>query len=91
MQQITAKCPVAKKCGGCLYQGITYEEQLKKKQKQTESLLQKFGKVRPIIDMEEPCYYRNKVHSVFGRDRRGNIISGTYQAGTHYIVQMRNV
>ena len=87
MQQITAKCPVAKKCGGCLYQGITYEEQLKKKQKQTESLLQKFGKVRPIIDMEEPCYYRNKVHSVFGRDRRGNIISGTYQAGTHYIVQ----
>lgn len=87
MQQIKAKCPVAKKCGGCEYQGISYDEQLKKKQKQTESLLKKFGKVQPIIGMKVPCYYRNKVHSVFGRDRRGNIISGTYQAGTHYIVQ----
>ena len=87
MQQIKAKCPVAKKCGGCEYQGISYDEQLQKKQKQTEALLKKFGKVQSIIGMKVPCYYRNKVHSVFGRDRRGNIISGTYQAGTHYIVQ----
>ena len=29
-----AVCPHAKKCGGCQYQGISYEEQLKKKQKQ---------------------------------------------------------
>ena len=87
MQQIIAKCPVAKKCGGCEYQGISYDEQLKKKQKQTEALLKKFGKVQTVIGMKAPCYYRNKVHSVFGRDRRGNIISGTYQAGTHYIVQ----
>lgn len=78
---------MAKKCGGCEYQGISYDEQLKKKQKQTEALLKKFGKVQSIIGMKVPCYYRNKVHSVFGRDRRGNIISGTYQAGTHYIVQ----
>lgn len=57
MQQIKAKCPVAKKCGGCEYQGISYDEQLKKKQKQTESLLKKFGKVQPIIGMKVPCYY----------------------------------
>ena len=26
-------CKVAKKCGGCQYQGVPYKEQLKKKQK----------------------------------------------------------
>ena len=82
------KCSAAKKCGGCQFQGVPYQEQLKKKQKMVESLLGKYGKVEKIIDMKDPYYYRNKVHSAFGRDRKGNIISGTYQAGTHYIVQV---
>ena len=51
-----------------------------------EELLKKFGKVEPVIGMKNPCYYRNKVHSVFGRDRKGNIISGTYEANSHRIV-----
>ena len=88
MQKTEPKCPAAKKCGGCQYQGIPYADQLKKKQRQEEELLRKFGKVNKIIGMENPYYYRNKVHSAFGRDRRGNVISGTYQAGTHYIVQV---
>ena len=86
MQNKNIKCSVAKKCGGCQFQGVDYKEQLKKKQKMEEDLLKKFCKVNPIIGMDNPYYYRNKVHSVFGRDRKGNIISGTYQAGTHYIV-----
>ena len=36
--------------------------------------------------MKEPFYYRNKVHAVFDRDRRGNIISGTYEANSHRVV-----
>ena len=83
-------CKVAKKCGGCQYQGIAYAEQLKKKQKMEESLLKKFGKVEPIIGMENPYYYRNKVHAAFDRDRKGNIISGTYQASTHRVVPVEN-
>lgn len=86
MQDTKKKCAVSKKCGSCQYQGISYPEQLKKKQKMEETLFKKFCKVNPIIGMEAPYYYRNKVHSVFGRDRKGNVISGTYQAGTHYIV-----
>lgn len=81
-----AKCTVAKKCGGCQYQGTAYSEQLKRKQKQEEKLLKKFCKVDTIIGMESPYYYRNKVHSVFDRDRRGNVISGIYQSGTHHVV-----
>lgn len=83
-------CPVFKKCGGCQYQGMAYSEQLKKKQKQEESLLGKFCKVSPIIGMEQPFHYRNKIHRAFGRDRKGNIISGPYETGTHHIIPVEN-
>ena len=79
-------CKTAKKCGGCRYQGIPYEEQLKQKEKQVGKLLSKYGKISPIIGMEYPYYYRNKVHAVLGRDRKGNVISGIYEANTHRIV-----
>ena len=32
-------CPLAKKCGGCDYQGIAYEEQLKKKEQTVKKLM----------------------------------------------------
>ena len=83
-------CSVAKKCGGCQYQGVAYHEQLKKKQKMEEGLFKKFCKVEPIIGMKNPCNYRNKVQSVFGRDRKGNIISGTYEANSHRIVPVED-
>ena len=79
-----------KKCGGCQYQGVPYKEQLKKKQKMVNALLSKYGKVEPIIGMENPYYYRNKVHAVFDRDRKGNIVSGTYEAKTHRVVPVEN-
>lgn len=81
-------CPVYKKCGGCQFQGMPYQEQLKRKQKQVNKLLKPFGEVKPVIGMEQPYYYRNKVHAVFGRERNGAIISGTYQANTHKIVNI---
>lgn len=86
MENTEGKCPVSKKCGGCQYQGISYQEQLKKKQKLEEQLLGKYGRVNPIIGMKSPLYYRNKVHSVFDRDRKGNIISGTYEANSHRVI-----
>ena len=86
MEQKETVCSVAKKCGGCRYQGVPYQDQLRKKQKITEGLLKKFGKVEPIIGMEDPYYYRNKVHAAFGRDRKGNVISGIYEEKSHRIV-----
>lgn len=84
------KCNISKKCGGCQFQGIPYKEQLKKKQKKEQSLLGAYGKVCSIIGMENPYYYRNKVHAVFDRDRKGNIISGIYEEGTHRVVPVEN-
>ena len=79
-------CPVAKKCGGCQLQNLSYEEQLRYKQAKCIHLLGKFGKVSPILGMETPYHYRNKVQAAFALDRRGNIISGVYQAASHRVV-----
>ena len=84
------KCNISKKCGGCQFQGIPYKEQLKKKQKKEQSLLGAYGKVCSIIGMENPYYYRNKVHAVFDSDRKGNIISCIYEEGTHRVVPVEN-
>ncbi len=79
-------CTAAKKCGGCQYQGLTYPEQLLKKRRQTEKLLKKYGAVSPMIPMEDPFYYRNKVHRAFGTDRKGRAAFGTYKEHTHTII-----
>lgn len=83
-------CPVHKKCGGCRYQGVSYEEQLKVKEKMVGKLMGKFCKVYPIVGMENPYHYRNKVHAVFDRDRKGNIISGVYKEGTHQVIPVES-
>ncbi len=79
-------CPVHKKCGGCQLQNMTYQKQLEYKQNKVEHLLKRFCKVEPIIGMENPYHYRNKVQAAFWTDRKGKIISGVYQSGTHHIV-----
>ena len=86
MEEKIKKCSVSKKCGSCQYQGIPYKEQLVTKQKKMKKLLGKFGNIKPIIGMDDPFYYRNKVHAVFDRDKKGNIICGTYEAKTHKVV-----
>lgn len=79
-------CPAAGKCGGCQYLNKSYEEQLKIKEETVRRLCGSFVKFQPIIGMENPKHYRNKVHAAFGEDRRHGIISGQYEEKTHRIV-----
>ena len=79
-------CPVWKKCGGCKWIHKEYSVQLKEKEKWVQELMKPFCKMEPIIGMENPIHYRNKVHAVFGEDRKHNVISGIYEEGTHKIV-----
>ena len=79
-------CPLAKKCGGCQLQNLSYDEQLHLKQATAIRLLGRFGHVEEIIGMEDPYHYRNKVQAAFGVNRQGQIISGVYQSASHRIV-----
>lgn len=79
-------CPAAKKCGGCRWIEKPYQEQLQEREKLVQKLLTPYCRVEPIIGMDSPEHYRNKVHAAFGEDRKHNIISGIYEEGTHRIV-----
>lgn len=79
-------CPVYKKCGGCQLQNLSYPEQLEFKQRKVEKLLKRFCTVEQIIGMKTPYHYRNKVQAAFYTDKKGKIISGVYQSGSHHVV-----
>ena len=79
-------CPVYKKCGGCQLQNLSYPEQLEFKQRKVEKLLKSFCTVEKIIGMKTPYHYRNKVQAAFYTDKKGKIISGVYQSGSHHVV-----
>ena len=87
---VQSVCSVHKKCGGCQYQGKAYAEQLKIKEAFVRKLLKPYCKTEKILGMENPYHYRNKVHAVFDHDRKGNPISGVYEAGTHKVVPVES-
>ncbi|MCD7827915.1 MAG: 23S rRNA (uracil(1939)-C(5))-methyltransferase RlmD [Clostridiales bacterium] len=86
-KKIDDLCPTAGKCGGCQLQNMDYDRQLKFKQAKVVKLLGKYVHVSPIIGMDNPYHYRNKVSAAFGTTRSGMIISGVYQSNTHTIVK----
>lgn len=79
-------CLVAKRCGGCQWIGMDYGEQLHEKEKQVRKILAPYCKLEGIVCMEQPLFYRNKVHAVFGEDQKHRPISGIYEERTHRIV-----
>ncbi len=61
-------------CGGCKWQHLPYNEQLKFKEKQVLDALQRIGKVEigetlPIIGSERTEFYRNKLEYTFSNHR----------------------
>ena len=82
----TDSCPVAGKCGGCRWIGKPYEEQLRSKETIFRKLMEPYCTPEHIIRIEQPTHYRNKVHAVFGEDRKHNAISGIYEEKSHRIV-----
>ena len=72
-----SKCPVSAKCGACQRVDMPYEDQLAIKDSYIADLFADVADseaLRPIIGMEEPWAYRNKVMSPFapGRGRAGD-------------------
>ena len=83
---------------------MPYEEQLAQKQRQIEALFPdaaRAGTVRPILGMDDPWHYRNKVVSPYAPARKqqrvrgkgagkpggkGSVLCGMYAAGSHRII-----
>ncbi len=84
-------CPVAKRCGGCELQHMSYGAQLRFKAERVKECLERLGGVKGIrmqvIGCEdEPWHYRNKAQFPVGEDRSGQAVAGFYAARSHEII-----
>ena len=88
--RIEPLCPVSGKCGGCCYQHISYEAELRAKYKKVEDALSHLGGVSGILDgitgAEQITHYRNKAQYPVGQDAHGTY-TGFYRPHSHDIVK----
>lgn len=74
--RVAPLCPHFGECGGCTWQHIAYEEQLRIKQTFIDDLFASYCTVRPIIGTDIPWRYRNKMEFSFSQDKAGNRFLG---------------
>jgi 23S rRNA (uracil1939-C5)-methyltransferase len=72
--RVEPMCQHFGKCGGCKWQNLSYEAQLRHKTQVVEDALLRIGKVsvgewQPIIPSERMYYYRNKMEYAFSCKR----------------------
>lgn len=65
-ERVEPRCPYFGECGGCQYQHIAYEAQLRLKHKQISDLFQRIGGfsgavIDPVVACPEPYGYRNRI------------------------------
>ncbi|MGN0467087.1 MAG: 23S rRNA (uracil(1939)-C(5))-methyltransferase RlmD [Lachnospiraceae bacterium] len=94
--RVAPPCPVARQCGGCTIQALSYEKQLDLKYKKVKNCLERIGgfskeeieeKMEGIYGMEIPYHYRNKAQFPVGTDKDGKLIAGFYAGRTHNIIE----
>ncbi len=77
-------CPAAEHCGGCIYQGVPYEEQYRQKDKAVRRLLDKHDIDEEVYLGMEPAIctggYRNKMEYTFGDLEKGGVL----ELGMHF-------
>lgn len=88
MEQIKNVCIHADKCGGCAYQGMPCDEQLRIKDDLVKTLIDKKGlKVNTLLPIEESpdmYRYRNKMEFTFGNsEREGELKLGFHEKGNY--------
>ena len=76
-------CPQSEYCGGCIYQGVSYEDQIRHKDKAVRKLLENHQIEEDLYQGLVPatdCYgYRNKMEYTFGDMEKG----GELELGLH--------
>ena len=90
IHRIEPLCAVYAKCGGCAFGHVTYEEELRIKERQVVDALTRLGglkkvPLRTIIGMEQPERYRNKGAFPFGMTDKGPAF-GFYAPRSHRLV-----
>jgi 23S rRNA (uracil1939-C5)-methyltransferase len=89
--RITPCCPHYYDCGGCAFQHVSYPKQLELKQQVVQETINRIGKidlqVKPVIGMDTPWRYRNKVTWHVKRIN-GKLKMGYYLNDSHRIINI---
>jgi 23S rRNA (uracil1939-C5)-methyltransferase len=85
--RIAARCAHVEICGGCRFQELPYEAQLRAKERQVADTLRHLGgiaepRVHPIVAAPSPWHYRNKMEFSFVRAEDGSPVLGLHERGT---------
>lgn len=90
--RVEARCRHFGECGGCQYQHLAYEAQLRWKRKQVGDLLEKIGGfsrelVRPVVPCAQPYGYRNRlmVRSQWNKAEQRLVVGFLPAAGRHVV------
>lgn len=91
--RIRPNCIVADKCGGCQWQQVDYEYQLKAKHNQVVQALERIGGfsqplVDPVLGIGDSLGYRNKATYPLARSSAGQVQAGYYQKGSHQLINL---
>jgi tRNA/tmRNA/rRNA uracil-C5-methylase (TrmA/RlmC/RlmD family) len=93
-ERVTPECRHFGECGGCQYQHMAYDLQLRVKRKQVADLLQRVGGFDPglvgeVIPCPQPYHYRNRVmvRSYWNKERQGLDI-GFLRADSRRVVDL---
>lgn len=92
--RIPPECPLAGKCGGCCWQHLSYEEELRAKRRKVEDALRRLGGIDapsvPIEGAPSIVHYRNKAQFPVGLSKAGEIVTGFYRTRSHDIIPVEN-
>ncbi|MGN0522797.1 MAG: 23S rRNA (uracil(1939)-C(5))-methyltransferase RlmD [Eubacterium sp.] len=91
--RITSNCSVSKRCGGCSFRDMTYEEELKYKKSRVQDAVTRIGhldiQVDDVIGADKIDNYRNKAqYPVIIND--GELYAGFYAYKSHRIIPCNN-
>jgi 23S rRNA (uracil1939-C5)-methyltransferase len=93
IDRAVAPCPYFGVCGGCDYQHIPYELQLRYKSEILRETLSRLGRLQwdgPITTHGSPAFgYRNRVQWKIGRVESGSLEIGYFQAGSQRLCSIR--
>ena len=81
-------CPLSGRCGGCIYANIDYRDELMDKFHLESRLLERYGRVYPVLPADPITGYRCKVQAVCGTEN-GKLITGIYRRGTHKLIPVK--
>ncbi len=89
--RIEPDCPQFKKCGGCVYRHISYEEEVNIKRQRVNDAVKRIGgldiECEEILSAENPDRYRNKAQLPCRADGCGKLQLGFFASHSHRLIE----